>query len=89
MYIGLAMKKAIITGDSSASREILSDGENALLCRMGDGKELASAILRLRDKPSLRERIALNGYELFKQRFSSQAVGQCAKNYFLELDIGC
>jgi glycosyltransferase involved in cell wall biosynthesis len=85
VYIGLAMKRAVITGDSPAAREVLSDGENALLCPMGDGKALASAILRLRGDPMLCRKIASNGHELFRQRFSSQAVGRCAKACFLEL----
>jgi glycosyltransferase involved in cell wall biosynthesis len=85
VYVGLAMKKAVVTGDSPAVREILSHSENVLLCRMGDGDALAREILRLRNDPLLCQKIASNGYKLFRQQFSSQAIGQCAKDYFLAL----
>jgi len=74
-YIALAMKKPLITRESPAAREVFVSGENSLLCLAGDAQALAHRILALKDDPSLRERIAVNGHRLFQERFSSQAIG--------------
>jgi len=71
----LAMKKPIITGDSPAAREVLTDRENAVLCRMADAEALAESVLLLKQNKKLREKIAENGYELFKGEFSLEAIG--------------
>jgi len=74
-YIALAMKKPLITRESPAAREVFVSGENSLLCLAGDAQALAHRILALKDDPSLRERIAVNGHELFKSAFTSRAIG--------------
>ena len=74
-YIALAMRKPLITRESLAAREVLVSGENSLLCPAGDAQALARCIVALRDDPDLCERIAVKGHRLFRERFSSQAVG--------------
>ena len=71
----LAMKKAVITGDSEASSEVFTNGENILLCRMADSKAIADSILLLKHNKKLRTNIAHNGYKLFKNRFSPGILG--------------
>ena len=56
VYQAMAMGAAIITRDSAAARELLRDGESALLIPPADPDALAIAIRRLRD-PALRERL--------------------------------
>jgi glycosyltransferase involved in cell wall biosynthesis len=73
-YEALAMQKPLITGESKASRELLSDGVHALLSPMGDPAALAQRVLRLRDDPKLREAIAAAGHQLFKQKGTSRAM---------------
>ncbi|MFA6451345.1 MAG: glycosyltransferase [bacterium] len=73
-YEALAMRKPLITRDSPAAREILSDGELALLCPPADHAALAAAILKLKDNPGLRDSIAENGYALFKQKLTPEII---------------
>ncbi len=56
VYQAMAMGAAIITRDSAAARELLRDGESALLVPPANPDVLAAAIRRLRD-PSLRQRL--------------------------------
>ena len=67
----LAMKKPVIAGDSPAAKELFTHAENIYLCAMADEKSLAEAIIRLKENPSLREKIAQSGFELFKARLSA------------------
>jgi len=84
-YIALAMRKPLITRDSPAAREIFISGENALLCPAGDGRILAECILRLRENSDLSEGIAHQGYRLFIEMLSSEAVGLQMMNIIKEL----
>jgi glycosyltransferase involved in cell wall biosynthesis len=74
-FLALAMGKPLITGDSLAARELLKDGENAILCEMGSPQALADAILRLqRDRP-LRQRVGEEGRKLFRNQCRPQVLG--------------
>jgi glycosyltransferase involved in cell wall biosynthesis len=74
-FLALAMGKPLITGDSLAARELLKDGENAILCEMGSSQALVDAILRLqRDRP-LRQRIGEEGRKLFRNQCRPQVLG--------------
>ena len=85
VFVALATAKPLITGDSPAAREVLAHEETALLCRMGDPQALAQAILRLKEDPSLRRRIAEGGYRAFQERFSPQAIGVVVKRVLEEV----
>ncbi len=76
VYDALATAKPIITGDSTAIREILTHEVNCLLCKRGNGKSLAEAIILLKEDNNLRKKIALNGYYLFKKRFTPKHIGR-------------
>ncbi|MBI4715091.1 MAG: glycosyltransferase, partial [Nitrospirae bacterium] len=64
----IACRRPLITGDSSAARELFADGESAVLCKMADPVSLAHAILRLKNDPELRSRVADGGYRVFQER---------------------
>jgi len=81
----LAMKKPVITGDSPAAREILQDRENCILVPMANPEALAEAILTLKDDKKLRDKIAENGYKLFKEKLSPKAIGKELKSILMEL----
>lgn len=49
---------AIVASDLPSLREVLRDGENALLVPPGDADALAAAVLRLRADPALARRLA-------------------------------
>lgn len=75
VYVALAMKRPVITGDSPAVREVLLHGETALLCERGNPDALAEAIHLLWKDKALRDKIAEQGYELFSRRLSPAAIG--------------
>jgi glycosyltransferase involved in cell wall biosynthesis len=81
----LAMRKPLITGDSPAAREILKDRENCMLVPMANPKALAEAILTLKEDDELREKIAENGYRLFKEKLSPKAIGKDLKLILTEI----
>ena len=80
-YETIAMRKPLITGDTAAIRRFFHDGENCILCEIGNEKAIAEAILRLKKDPALREKIASNGYRLFKERFAAEAIGREVKEF--------
>jgi glycosyltransferase involved in cell wall biosynthesis len=73
-YEILASRRPLLTGDTPAARRIFTDGMNAALCRVADPRVLADAILRLRDDPALRARIADAGQALSAKRFQPETV---------------
>lgn len=75
-YQFLAMAKPTIAGDNLANRELLADGRDALLVRMGDAQAIADAILRLRDDAALRESIARSGYQRFCEEATPEVIGR-------------
>ena len=56
----LALGRAIVAPDMPNIREILTDGENAVLFDPADTGAFASAILRISNDPQLRHRISAN-----------------------------
>lgn len=76
VYQCMAVGAPIITRDSPGVRELLRDGEHALLCPPGDPSALASAILRLRDDDALAARLAANARALFAERCTPAAIGR-------------
>ena len=74
-YEALALGRPLITGDSPAARELLIDGKHCLLSPMGDAKALAQKILTLQAEPGLRQSLAKNGLELFREKCSWESIG--------------
>ncbi len=75
VYEALAMQKPIITADTSAIKELLTDRKNVILCQVADAESLAAKILELKNNPNLRGRIAQKGYEIFKLKASEEKLG--------------
>jgi glycosyltransferase involved in cell wall biosynthesis len=74
VFEALACKRALITADTPAIRELLTDGEHALLVPAANPEALAHAILRLKQDADLRKRIAENGYTLLQTRLQEHQV---------------
>jgi glycosyltransferase involved in cell wall biosynthesis len=55
---GLALGKAIVASDLPVFRELLTNGENALLVDLQDSGELAGALIKLTHNPGLRDQLA-------------------------------
>lgn len=72
----IACKRALITGDSPAARELFKDKENVLLCRMADPLAIATSIRLLRDDKDLRFKIGANGYNTYISKCNIEAIGR-------------
>jgi glycosyltransferase involved in cell wall biosynthesis len=72
---GLAMRKAVITGDTAATRENFEHGRHLWLCPPGEAGALAEAVRQLAADPALRDRLAEAGYARVKERLTSERVG--------------
>jgi len=70
IFESIAMKKSVITADLPVMREIYSNNENIIFCEGENSRDLAEKILLLKNNRELRERIALNAYNLFKERLN-------------------
>jgi glycosyltransferase involved in cell wall biosynthesis len=75
VFQALACGVPVVTADTPAVRELLRDGESALLVPPGDGTALAVALRRLRDDPALARRIADGGLAAFRERASEDVLG--------------
>ncbi|MFQ5636720.1 MAG: glycosyltransferase [bacterium] len=81
----LAVGKPLISTKNQPLQELLTDGESALLIEQGNPTEIAEAILRLRDEPELRRKIAQNGHELFLQNCTLKVFAEKIKNIIEEM----
>lgn len=85
VYQAMAMGAAIISRDSSACRDMLTDGESALLVPPKDPVALANAIERLFDE-ELRKRLGTAARERFLERASLDHV---AARLETAVDVAC
>lgn len=76
VFQGLAVGMPVITGDSTASRELLTHGRSALLVPMANPEALAGAIRSLKENRVLRETIALGGHQVFHRRCGAKVLGK-------------
>jgi glycosyltransferase involved in cell wall biosynthesis len=59
-----AMGLPVVATDVGGIRDVLTDGETALLVPDGDARAMADAIRRLQREPTLADRLSVNGREL-------------------------
>src|SRR3989344_4496979 len=74
VYIGLAMKKPLITADTEAIRELFND-EDMILIPSSNESSLAEAILKIKNNPAFGEKIAQSGYDKFIKYASHRVLG--------------
>jgi glycosyltransferase involved in cell wall biosynthesis len=74
-YQALACGTPLVTADTAGARELLVDGESALLVPPGDPEALAAAVRRLRDEEVLAERIGSLGRAVYEERASEAVLG--------------
>ena len=79
-YEIIAMRKPLITGNTLAAKSYFKNKENAILCKVGSAHAIVESILLLKNNQKLREKISENGYELFKDNFTTKKIGQQMKN---------
>jgi glycosyltransferase involved in cell wall biosynthesis len=74
-FQALACGTPLITADTPAARELLVDGESALLVPPGDPEALAAAIRRLAADPTLAERLSAGGLAAYREQASEDVLG--------------
>jgi hypothetical protein len=76
VFAALATGVPVITADTDAARELLTDGESALLVPPEDPSSLAAAIERLAADENLRTAIAERGRRVFAERAARAVRGR-------------
>jgi glycosyltransferase involved in cell wall biosynthesis len=74
-FQALACGAPLITADTPAARELLVDGESALLVPPGDATALAAAIQRLAENGELAQHIAAGGRAAYERAASEAVLG--------------
>ena len=82
VYEAIAMSKPLISADTPAMRELFTNGEGVLFCKLVDSQDLTIKILELKNNEKLRNKIALDGYELFKKIAIPSKVVLSLMSYF-------
>ena len=75
-FQALACGAPLVTADTPAARELLVDGESALLVPPGDAQALADALRRLSSDDGLRARIAAGGLAAYRRQASEEVLGR-------------
>ncbi|MGZ4379813.1 MAG: glycosyltransferase [Gaiellaceae bacterium] len=76
-FQALACGTPLVTADTPAARELLADGESALLVPAGDPTALAAALRRLAAEPELGPRLSAGGLAAYRERASEAVLGAC------------
>jgi len=74
-FEALSCGAPLVTADTPGARELLVDGESALLVPPGDPHALAAALRRLAADPELARRVAAGGHAVFSARASARVLG--------------
>jgi glycosyltransferase involved in cell wall biosynthesis len=74
-FEAFALRMPYITMDSTSNRELLTDREDCLFVNPADSEDLARKILELKENSKLQEKIAENGYRLYKEKLNPKAIG--------------
>ena len=85
VYECLAMQKPVITADTPAMRELF-DESDMMLVKAANSESLVDAIIYLKKNPELMNKIAVNGFNKFKNNASLFVLGGKLKNIINELE---
>jgi glycosyltransferase involved in cell wall biosynthesis len=84
-YHALACGAPLVTADTPAARELLRDGESALLVPPGDPSALAEAIRRVAADPDLAQSLSRSGRAVYEERASEEVLGARWRSLLEEL----
>lgn len=76
VFQALACGTPVVTSDTPAARELLQDGESALLVPPGDAAALAAALRRLAGDSELTRRLAAGGLAAYEADASEAVLGK-------------
>jgi glycosyltransferase involved in cell wall biosynthesis len=74
-FQALACGAPLITADTPAARELLTDGEGALLVPAGDPEALAAAVTRLAEDAAAARSLGAGGRAVYEERASETVLG--------------
>ena len=74
-FQALACGTPLVTADTPAARELLRDGESALLVPAGDPHALAASLRRLATDPALLGALSAGGLDTYRAQASEQVLG--------------
>ena len=74
-FQALACGTPLVTADTPGARELLADGESALLVPPGDAEALADALRSLAADPELARRLSAGGRAAYEARASEAVLG--------------
>ena len=86
-YQALACGAPLITADTPAARELLRDGESALLVPPGDPAALAKAMRRVAADAELAKSLSRGGRAVYEERASEEVLGARWKALLEELVV--
>ena len=75
-YQALACGTPLVTADTPAARELLTDGHDALLVRPGDPAALAETVRRIAGSPELARSLSDGGRATYEARADEEVLGQ-------------
>jgi glycosyltransferase involved in cell wall biosynthesis len=75
-FQALACATPLVTSDTPAARELLVDGESALLVPPGDAPALAGALRRLAGDAVLRQKLSAGGRASYERQASEPVLGE-------------
>jgi glycosyltransferase involved in cell wall biosynthesis len=87
VFDALATGAPVVTAGTDAARELLVDGESALLVRPNDPPAVAAAVTRLAGDEELRRRMAAAGRMVFAARASRPVLGERWRGLLDELVV--
>jgi glycosyltransferase involved in cell wall biosynthesis len=76
VFQALACATPLVTADTPAARELLVDGESALLVPPDDAQALAEALRRLASDDALRAHVAAGGLAAYRRQASEEVLGR-------------
>jgi glycosyltransferase involved in cell wall biosynthesis len=81
----MASARPVIATAVGGNREVVIDGVSGILIPPQNPEALVQAILRLYEKPELRQKMAANSRKLIEQQFSLQKMVERTEQFYLQL----
>lgn len=85
LFQGLALGKVILTAETPITLREFKHKNNIYLVKPDNSVALAKAIMELKNNPNLKLRIAKNGFNLFKNKYTPLAIGRELKHIFTNI----
>lgn len=76
IFESMVMGLPIITGESAAVRELLTDGTSCLFVPVADGPAIAQAVTRIASDAALRKRLAAAARDIYYEKVSNDSLGR-------------